>query len=198
MAKKRKTKEFLIDKMKGQQSEKQFMEYIAVTGGTAHSIGTIPGNSDQTPRFTRPNASTEKGYCFSVSPDIIFTLPNQPRGFASLAQVKLRKVYQEPSKQWLYVYLDEKELHRMNVANMFYHVIFVAHMPELAGVSGFHEWMWLSVDQLKESKTRLLKRNVCGTPTFLLPLENFQPLHKLGLHSICKSANSNVPSSFTE
>ena len=78
--------DFLAAKAKGQKAEKEFMERIALMGGTASSLGTVPTLSDPTPRFSRPHPTNENGYCFSVSPDILFTLPNQPSGFASLAQ----------------------------------------------------------------------------------------------------------------
>ena len=176
MINKRTTTDFLSAKAKGQKAEKEFMELIALMGGTASSLGTVPTSSDPTPRFSRPHATNENGYCFSVSPDIAFTLPNQPRGFVSLAQVKLKKLQREPSKEWLFVYLDEKELHRMNLAAQFYDVFFVIHVPEL---EGFSSWMWLNTDDLRRDTTNLIKRTVVGTETFLLPLNLFQPLSEI-------------------
>ena len=95
--------DFLSAKAKGQRAEKEFMELIALMGGTASSLGTVPTLDDPTPRFSRPHATNENGYCFSVSPDILFTLPNQPRGWASVAQVKVKKLQKDPSKGWLFV-----------------------------------------------------------------------------------------------
>ena len=184
--------EFLKAKAKGQKAEKEFMELIALMGGTASSLGTVPTLSDPTPRFSRPHASNETGYCFSVSPDILFTLPNQPRGFASLAQVKVKKLKREPSKQWLFVYLDEKELHRMNLAAQFYDVFFVIHVPELEGVNGFSKWMWLNVADLHKDTTTLIKRTVWETPTFLLPLNLFQPISEITKRTLDEPANSNT------
>ena len=123
--------QFFEAKAKGQKAEKTFMEMIALMGGTASSLGAVPTRTDPTPRFTRPHASNENGFCYFVSPDILFTLPYQPRGFASLAQVKIKKVQREPSKDWLYVYLDEAEPHRMNTATQFYDVFFIIYLPEL-------------------------------------------------------------------
>ena len=65
---------FLSDKAKGQKAEKTFMELIAAMGGTAQSLGTVPGVADQTPRFSRPHKTSEPGYCFSVSPDVLFAM----------------------------------------------------------------------------------------------------------------------------
>lgn len=183
---------FLSDKAKGQKAEKTFMEIIAAMGGTANAIGTVPGVSDPTPRFSRPKDDAESGYCFSVSPDIVFTLPNQPKGFAALAQIKVRKIYHDRSKGWLHVLLDEAELHRMNVANAYYDVFFVIHVPELTDINGFHDWMWVSVDNLKETITPMIKRKIRGKPTFLLPLNNFKPLSEITRKRIHDASNSNL------
>ena len=185
--------DFLAAKAKGQKAEKAFMELIALMGGTASSLGTIPTLSDPTPRFSRPDSTNENGYCFSVSPDIAFTLPNQPRGFISLAQVKLKKLQREPSKEWLFVYLDEKELHRINIAAQFYDVFFVIHVPELEGVDGFSNWMWLNTDDLRKDTTSLIKRTVVGTSTFLLPLNLFQPLSEITKRTLDEPSNTNAP-----
>ena len=184
--------EFLKAKAKGQMAEKEFMELIALMGGTASSLGTVPTLSDPTPRFSRPHPTNENGYCFSVSPDILFTLPNQPKGFASLAQVKVKKLQREPSKQWLFVYLDEKELNRMNLAAQFYDVFFAIHVPELEGVNGFSNWMWLNVDELHKDKTTLIKRTVWETPTFLLPLNLFQPIFEITKRTLDEPSNTNA------
>lgn len=185
--------QFQSDKTKGQKAEKEFMELIALMGGTASSLGTVPAHGDPTPRFSRPHLTNDNGYCYSVSPDILFTLANQPRGFASLAQIKMKKVQQERSKGWLYVFLDEKELHRMSLAAQFYDVFFVMHVPELDGVEGFSEWMWINVDDLQEQQTTLLKRKVCNTPTFLLPLNIFKPLSAIMKRNLIdEPANTNA------
>ena len=186
--------QFFAAKAKGQKAEKTFMELIALMGGTASSLGTVPTQTDPTPRFTRPHASNENGFCYSVSPDILFTLPDQPRGFASLAQVKIKKVQREPSKEWLYVYLDEKELHRMNVASQFYDVFFIINLPELNGIDGFHDWMWLNIDQIKPERATLIKRRICDKPTFLLPLNIFQPLSEMTKRTLNEPANTNAAS----
>ena len=185
--------DFLKAKAKGQLAEKEFMEHIALMGGTASALGTVPTLSDPTPRFSRPHATNENGYCFSVSPDIAFTLPNQPRGFVSLAQVKLKKLQKEPSKKWLFVYLDEKELHRMNLAAQFYDVFFIIHVPELEDIDGFSSWMWLNTDDLRRDTTSLIKRTVCGTSTFLLPLNLFQSLSEITKRTPDAPSNINAP-----
>jgi hypothetical protein len=189
--------DFLKAKAKGQMAEKEFMELIALMGGTASSLGTVPTLSDPTPRFSRPHPTNENGYGYSVSPDILFTLPNQPKGFASLAQVKVKKLQKEPSKQWLFVYLDEKELNRMNLAAQFYDVFFVIHIPELEGIEGFSSWMWLNVDDLQKDTTTLIKRTVWETPTFLLPLNLFQSLSEITKRTLDEPANSNTEPSTT-
>jgi len=74
----------------GQNSEREFMELIALMGGTSQSLGTVPAHGDPTPRFCRPHETAEEGFHYSVSPDILFTLPDQPRGFASLALAQRR------------------------------------------------------------------------------------------------------------
>ena len=188
----RTTAQFLSAKAKGQKAEKTFMEMIALLGGTASSLGTVPTEADPTPRFTRPHNCNENGFCYSVSPDILFTLPDQPRGFASLAQVKVKKLMREPSKEWLFVYLDEKELHRMNVAAQFYDVFFIINLPELENVNGFHSWMWLNTLDLKKSTTTLFKRNVWEKPTFLIPLNLFRPLPEIVKRTLNEPANSNT------
>ena len=189
---KRSNTDFLAAKAKGQRAEKEFMELIALMGGTASSIGTVPTSSDPTPRFSRPHTTNENGFCYSVSPDIVFTLPNQPRGFVSLAQVKVKKLQRERSKQWLFVYLDEKELHRMNVVAQFYDVFFVIHVPELEDIDGFSSWMWLNVDDLSKDATSLIKRTVSETMTFLLPLNLFRPLSEITKRTLDEPANSNT------
>lgn len=184
--------DFLVSKAKGQKAEKEYIELIALMGGTASSLGTVPTSSDPTPRFSRPHETNENGFCYSVSPDILFTLPNQPRGFASLAQVKVKKLQREASKQWLFVYLDEKELHRMNLAAQFYDVFFVIHVPELERIEGFSSWMWLNTDDLRRNKTNLIKRTVVGTETFLLPLNLFQPISDITKRKVNEPANTNT------
>lgn len=188
----RTTAQFLLSKAKGQKAEKTFMELIALMGGTASSLGTVPTKADPTPRFTRPHISNENGFCYSVSPDILFTLPNQARGFASLAQVKVKKVMREPSKDWLFIYLDEKELHRMKLAARFYCVFFIINLPELADIEGLHSWMWLNMDDLRRDTTKLIKRTVSEKPTFLLPLNLFQPLSEITKRKLNEPVNSNI------
>ena len=39
-------------KAKGQKAEKTVMEMIALMGGSASSLGTVPTRTDPTPRFT--------------------------------------------------------------------------------------------------------------------------------------------------
>jgi len=173
----RTTKQFLSDKAKGQKAEKEFIDRIALLGGSACSIGSIPNRGDPTPRFSQPDANMENGFSYFVSPDIVFWLPNQPKGFASLAQIKVKKVQHGTPKNWPHILLDEKELHRMNVARKFYDVILVINLPELANT--FHEWMFINIDDLKEEKTTLIKRQILNKPTFLLPLSLFEPLYQL-------------------
>ena len=135
----RTSEQFFEAKAKGQKAEKTFVEMIALMDGTASSLGTVPTRTVPTPRFIRPHASNENGFCyFLLNPDILFTLPDQPRGFASLAQVKIKKVQREPSRNWLSLYLDKAELHRINVASQFYDVFFILYLPDLERLDGFH------------------------------------------------------------
>jgi hypothetical protein len=189
-----KSKERFADrKEKGDKTEKAFMDLIALMGGTAMSIGTVPTLGDKTPRFCHPSEKSEDGFRHSVSPDIVFTLPEHPRGMASLAQVKLKKLQRHPSKGRLLIYLDEQELHRMNEAARFYDVFFVIHVPELEGIDGLSEWMWLNVDDLREDRTSLIKRRIQNKPTFLLPLDLFRPLSELKKRPLHAPANTNAP-----
>ncbi|MDE4142123.1 MULTISPECIES: hypothetical protein [Rhodobacterales] len=189
-----KSKERFSDrKEKGDKTEKAFMDLIALMGGTAQAIGKVPTMGDPTPRFCRPSAQSEDGFRYSVSPDIVFTLPDQPRGMASLAQVKLKKLQRDPSKGRLLIYLDEQELHRMNEAAMFYDVFFVIHVPELAATEGFSEWMWVNVDDLQEDRISLIKRRIQNKPTFLLPLDLFRPLSELKKRPLHAPSNTNAP-----
>jgi len=184
--------EFHSDKAKGEASERLFIDLIGVMGGAAAATGTIPGLIGQTPKFCRPQPAAEEGFSYTVSPDIFFTLPNMPRGFASFAQVKLKKLQKVPSKGELFVWLDEKELNRMNVASKWFDVFFVIHVPELAAVEGFTEWLWVNVDDLKETHTTLIKRTVCEKPTFKLPLSLFQPLSEITKRSLNEPTNTNA------
>ena len=188
----RTSEQFLAAKAKGQKAEKAFIDLIAVMGGAASALGTIPAHGDQTPRFSHPHATNEKGYWYSVSPDIVFTLPNQPKGFASLAQIKIKKLQSDPSKGWFYVYLDEAELHRMKFAAQFYDVFFIINIPELDGIKGFSEWMWVNVEDLQKDQTTLIRRTICDKPTFLLPLNLFKPLSEITKRKLNEPANSNA------
>jgi hypothetical protein len=185
----RTTQKFLSDKAKGQRTEKEFMDRIALMGGSAISLGTVPTRADPTPRFSKPDNKTDDGFSYSVSPDIVFTLPNQPSGFTSLAQVKVKKIQTGSSKEEPYILLDEKELHRMNEANRFFDIIFVVHLPELKDT--FHEWLFVSVGDLKPETTTLIKRQIMGKPTFLLPLTLFQPIYQLR-KKVYEPANADV------
>lgn len=178
-------------KARGQQSERLFMMHIACMGGAAQSLGTVPGHGDPTPRFCRPSSMAEEGFHYSVSPDIVFTLPGQPRGFASLAQVKLKKIYSDRSKGWLFVYLDEAEMYRMKVASQFFDIFFVIHAPEVAEVDGFGEWLWINFDDLRD--TELYRRSSSGKKVFVLPLNLFRPLSELAKDPLHEPANIDAP-----
>lgn len=171
--------DFLTAKKIGQAAEREFMDIIALMGGTASALGTVPTMGDQTPRFSRPHPNVEDGFCYSVSPDILFTLPNEQRGQANLAQVKVKKLQSEANKGFLFVYLDESELHRMNIAAKFYNVYFVINVPNLENVENYDSWLWLNIDEIHESKIKLLKRRISQKPTFLIPLKLFKPISNL-------------------
>ena len=80
----------------------------------------------------------------------------------------------------------------MNVAAQFYDVFFVINIPELRGIKDFSDWMWLNVDDLQESRTALIKRQVCEKPTFLLPLNLFKPLSEITKRMLNEPANTNA------
>lgn len=82
----------------------------------------------------------------------------------------------------------------MNVASQFYEVFFIINLPELNGIDGFHDWMWLNIDQLKPERATLIKRRVCDKPTFLLPLNLFRPLSKITKRTLKELANINFAS----
>ena len=194
MSAKRKPQDsFETRKAKGQEAENIFMELIALMGGTAHPIGPVPGSRRSTPRFPCPAANDERGFTYAVCPDFVFSLPDQPKGMASFAQVKMKQLQTDSSKGWLYVFLDEKELHRMNTAARFSEVFFVIQIPELAEIDGFHEWMVVNVDDLQEERTSLLKRHIAGKPTFVLPLDLFQPLSDLKKRPLNEPAITTAP-----
>ena len=82
----------------------------------------------------------------------------------------------------------------MNVASQFYDVFIVIHLLDKEGVEGFHSWMWLNIDQLKPERAMLIKRRVCDKPTFLLPLNLFQPLSEITKRTLNEPADTNVAS----
>lgn len=186
----RTTAQFNADKSKGQKAEKTFMELIALMGGTAYYIGKVPGQFDEAPRFSRPHPVAEEGFCYSVAPDIAFSLPDRPRGFSCLAQVKVKKVGYENGQAKQHILLDEKELHRMRVAHQFYDVFFVIHLPQFSEFPDQIDWAWIGVEELLN--TNLVKRQIQNKPTFLIPFHLFKPLSQLNRWIPNEPANSNT------
>jgi hypothetical protein len=106
--------------------------------------------------------------------------------------VKLKKIYSEQSKGWLFVFLDEPEMYRMKVASQFFDVFFVIHTPEVADVDGFGEWLWVKFDDL--SSTELYRRCMPnGKKAFVLPINLFRPLSELAKDPQHEPANIDAP-----
>lgn len=182
--------QFNADKAKGQKAEKAFMDLIALMGGTAYYIGKVPGQFDEAPRFSRPHPVAEEGFRYSVAPDIAFSLPDRPRGFSCLAQIKVKKLQIESGQGQQHILLDEKELHRMREAHQFYDVFFVIHLPQFSDVPGQYDWAWISVEDLLS--TNLIKRQIQHKPTFLVPFHLFKPIAQLNRWTPNEPANSNT------
>ena len=186
----RTTAQFMADKAKGQKAESTFMSLISLMGGTAYAIGTVPGKADATPRFSRPAPDKENGFCFSVAPDILFSLPDRPRGFSALAQIKVKKLMRGNSKTCPHILLDEKELHRMKGAHSFHDVFFVIHLPEFSDVPDVPDWAYVTVEELIH--TELIKRTIRDKPAFLIPFSLFRPLSEISKGTPYEAANTNT------
>lgn len=167
-------------------AEVEAIELIASMGGTAQALGPIPDQPGTAPRFMHPHALSDDGIAHSVSPDLICTLPDMPRGQAFQVQVKMKKPQTNVPGEKPFVYLDEKELHRMKKSARFFHVRFLIKLPD-------EQWLWLDVDDLDESRVTLRKRTVCGTKTFLIPVDLFRPMSEFTKVPINEPANTNAP-----
>jgi hypothetical protein len=174
----------------GQHFENELAEIFAVWGGSAMFVVAAPGMGD-TPRFTAPHPTHEGGTGAYVAPDLLFTLPHQPRA-AFLAQLKKKKPQIDPGKGEISFLLDEKELHRMNTASVYHKVFFVIYSPEMANVGGYGPWIYVDVDDLREERNPLIKRTILQKPTFILPLTLFKSIHELRNTAI-EPANTNAP-----
>ena len=165
---------------RGHKSEQVFMKYMASVGGTSMAIGPIPALGDPTPRFYMPHELSEDGVTTAVSPDVVFTIPGQTYGMANLAQVKRKSIRLEGRGDlaWEYMFLDEREWHRLRVANMFYIVYFVACIPDPDDPDD-SIFLYVSVSDLLPENNTFLKRTVKDTKTFLIPLQLFQPIENL-------------------
>ena len=179
----------MADKAKGQKAEAVFMSLISLMGGTAYSIGTVPGKPDPTPRFARPALNNENGFCFSVAPDIVFSLPDRPRGFSCMAQVKIKKLMRGNARTFPHIILDEEELHRMKVAHTYHDVFFVVHLPEFSDIPDVPDWAFVPVAELIQ--TELIKRKICNKPAFLIPFSLFRPLSEIIKGKSYEAANTN-------
>ena len=176
-------------KLTGDESEYLFMEKIAeeVGGAAQPTISLEEGNA---PKFAHPSTFDDGGPRYSVSPDIVIYLPHYPKGFTTHVQVKRKKVYGTANKP--VIYLDEKELHRLNRASEYFDLLFVIHLPDAANAIGSpEEWLWVDADDLKT--TRLHQRTVAKKKTFLIPLTLFKPFTALSERIPYVPANTNTP-----
>ncbi|NYI29063.1 hypothetical protein [Sulfitobacter geojensis] len=179
-------------KLTGDETEYLFMEKIAEEfGGAAQS--TISLEEGNAPKFAHPSIIDDAGPRYSVSPDFVFYLPHYPKGFTTQAQVKRKKVY-GPSDE-PFIYLDEKELHRLNRAADYFDLLFVIHLPDAANTDGsVAEWLWVDAEDLKA--TRLHQRTVARKKTFLIPLTLFKPFTALSERIPYVPANTNTPPAY--
>lgn len=165
----------------GNTIELDFMEEIARMGGSARKIGEVEGRNEA-PRFVhlRPShihdhKDPDEALRWDIAPDISFRPPNQPRGIGWVAEVKVKKIQTERGKA--FIYLDEKQLHRMKLANSCDVCIFAIYIKDCFGIEGVEKWMIVEVDTL--IATTFLKRTVSGNPTFCVPITLFRPLSEL-------------------
>ena len=170
----------------GVAAEVEAMEMIALMGGAVHALGRIPDQPDGSPKFMHPHPTSEDGIAQSVSPDLICSLPHLPRGQCCQIQVKMKTPQTNSKGTRPFVFLDETELYRMQKSAKFFHVRFVIKLPD-------GQWLWLDVDDLHESRVSLLKREVNGKKTFLIPLELFHPMSEFTKVRINEPANTNAP-----
>lgn len=179
---KRTESEFLRDQKKGDYAELDFAIQIATMGGTAEKIGKIDNllhpQRKPGPRIVGP-AENESGFRTFKAPDFNISLPQLPYGSSIYAEVKLKSLQAEEKKQMAFVYLDEAEKHAMERASSFKPTIFVIRCPDLEALDGYCEWMWVDIRDLEKDRISLLKRTVNDKPTFLLPIDLFQPLSTL-------------------
>ena len=179
---KRTEKEFLRDRKKGDYAELDFAIQIAAMGGTAEKIGRIENllhpSGKPGPRIVGP-ADNESGFRTFKAPDFNVSLPQLPYGSSIYAEVKLKSLHAEEKNQMAFVYLDEAEKHAMERASAFKPTIFVIRCPDLETLDGYCEWMWVDIRDLSKDRISLLKRTVNDKPTFLLPINLFQPLSTL-------------------
>lgn len=179
-------------KLTGDESEYLFMEKIAEeVGGAAQP--TISLEEGIAPKFAHPSTFDDGGPRYSVSPDIVIYLPHYPKGFTTQVQVKRKKVYGTADKT--FIYLDEKELHRLKRAADYFDLLFVIHLPDAANANvSPEEWLWVDAEELKA--TRLRRRTVEKKKTFLIPLTLFKPFTALVERTPYVPANSNTPPAY--
>lgn len=171
----------------GQESEKLFMDKISLAGGTAASLGKVPLHKDETPRFGHPHPTNEKGFFYSVAPDIVVTLPFYPKGVASFVQVK-RKTFTTSKSGNRFIYLDEQELHRLYRAADFHDVLFVIHIPETD--TSPDEWLWVNAEDLRNERFQL--RRLEGKKALSIPLSLFKSFTALVERTPYVPANTNT------
>jgi hypothetical protein len=162
--------EYARDFAKGHQSEQNFIDLIGLMGGSAMKIGHLPNRSFPQPRMSMPSPDGE-GATFLIAPDVVLSFPCQT---PILAQVKSKKLEGKVSEGSAFFYLDERELYLMQQASQFYqHVVLVVECSTL------DRFIWLHVADLDPANIDLIKRQVCGKPTFLLPLHLFKPISEI-------------------
>lgn len=187
----RKDRDFTERLADGQYIERQFIERISRMEGNTFPIGRVRGMGS-TQLFGHPDAHRPSGVTFSVAPDVLFWLPGLPRNFRLCGQIKEKQVYPDRKTGSLYIFLDEEELHRMNVAHQYTDTYFIIHQTnEAAKIIGFDEWLWVSVDELQQP---FYKRRSAEKKAYVIPLNLFHPLEEL-LEKPNEPANDNQPPS---
>lgn len=167
---KRNEDEVTRDFAKGKQTEQNFVDLIAVMGGSAAKIGHLPKLNYPQPRMSGP--SPDGSVNFFIAPDVFFRFPHSP---TILAEVKLKNLEGKLLDESGFFYLDEDQLHRMRrTARHFPHVIFAIECPQLKDVEDY-QFVWLDIHELDHDRIELLKRD----KTFLIPFSLFKPISQI-------------------
>ena len=164
------------DKTKGDKTEFEFQETIAVLGGAATPTGPLEENKVPYPVTACPEHDGN-GAAYFVAPDFFISFPNQP---TIPVQVKSKKLFRDSKLGEPYFYLDAKQHYLMIRAYRHYgNAVFVVHYTDNDKKSRF---IYVDVKDLLEERNQFNKRTINEKPTFLIPLKIFLPLHNLRNH----------------